>query len=124
MLFGDEIWIEGIAYDEEQMEVITTQPWINVDLVQSPHPTRAEIDSFFANLRFNKAAISEEAPIYFNRRIGVVFGDAHDQNVLRDENGDLSPIDVVIGRPGPALKNQIDALLGGFQLDLWPDRVA
>jgi hypothetical protein len=120
VLFGDEIRIEGIACDEEQMEVVTTQPWINVHR-DSPHPTRAEIDAFFANLQFHKAALTENAPIYFNRRISVIIGDAHDQNVLRDENGDLVPIDLVIGRPGPALKRQIDEFVGGHQIDIWPE---
>jgi hypothetical protein len=118
-LFGDAIRIEGIAYDGEQMEVVTTQPWIAAHPI-SPRPSREDIDWYFANIKFDKAPVTEEAPVYFNRQIGVVIVDAHDRNVLRDERGALSPIDVVVGRPGLNLKRAIDALLGGPQLELWP----
>jgi hypothetical protein len=120
-LFGDDIRIEGVAYDEEQMEVITTQPWI-VAHPHRPRPSREEIDDYFSRLDFHRAALVEDAPVYFNRRIGVVILDAHDQNLLRDESGVLSPIDVVVGRPGVKLKQHIDALFPGRPVEPWPPR--
>lgn len=111
--------IEAIAYDEEQMEIITTQPWIVAHWDQ-PRPTREEIDLYFERLRFTKAPITEEAPIYFQRRIGVIIADAHDQNILRDERGTLSPIDLVVGRPGTALRERIDAECQPAENEFWP----
>jgi hypothetical protein len=103
ILFGDDIRIEGIAYEDAQLEVITSQPWIVADLLR-PLPTQEEIDAYFEQRHFKKAIINPDAPLYFNADINIVIADAHNRNILREEHeGKLYPIDVVIGRPGSKL---------------------
>jgi serine/threonin/tyrosin kinase-like protein len=107
LLFGDDIRVEGIAYEEEQLEVITSQPWITAHRT-APNPTQQEISAYLSELNFLYVPLSEYAPLYFSRRFGLVVADAHDRNVLRDEHGYLSPIDVVIGYPDPPLRRRIE----------------
>jgi hypothetical protein len=45
--------------------------------------------------------------MYFHRRFGIVVADPHVGNVLRSK-GKLVPIDLVIGKPGPALLARIE----------------
>jgi hypothetical protein len=105
-LFGDEIRIEGVAFDEAQIEIITTQPWI-VASPEHPSPTQAEIDVYFSSLGFLKAELVADVPLYFHRDLGILVADAHDRNILRNESGALVPIDLVIGRPGSDLLRRI-----------------
>ncbi len=53
LLFGDDIRIEGVAFDEGQMEIITTQPWI-VAHPDAPTASQPEIDAYFAEFGFRK----------------------------------------------------------------------
>lgn len=105
-LFGDEICIEGVAFDEAQIEIVTTQPWI-VASHQSPSPSQAEIDAYFSSLGFDKVELAPDVPLYFHPELGILVADAHDRNILRNESGALVPIDLVIGRPGSDLLRRI-----------------
>ena len=105
-LFGDEICIEGVAFDEAQIEIITTQPWI-VASPQQPSPSQSEIDAYFSSIGFCKVELVPDVPLYFHRELGILVADAHDRNILRNESGALVPIDLVIGRPGPDLLRRI-----------------
>lgn len=108
-LFGDDIRIEGITFVEENIEVITSQPWIVSD---GKHPAlQAEIDSYFEHLGFRRVEINPGVPIYFNERMNVIVADAHDRNILRTEEGILAPIDVVIGIPNPDLLERIHRII-------------
>lgn len=106
LLFGDDIRIEGVASDEEQIEIITTQPWIVVH-PDVPTATQREIDDYFEALGFAKLELIAGVPLYFQPELGVVVADAHDQNILRNESGELVPIDLVIGAPGRELLGKI-----------------
>jgi hypothetical protein len=105
-LFGDDIRIEGVACDEAQMEIVTTQPWI-VASHQHPSPSQTEIDAYFSNLGFCKAELVADVPLFYHRELGILVADAHDRNILRNESGELVPIDLVIGRPGVDLLRRI-----------------
>lgn len=96
-LFGDDIRIEGVAYEEGQLEVVTSQSWIRADS-EDPNPEQGEIDRFFAERGFEPAGINPDAPMYFNAGLKLLAADAHNENIIRDENGNFVAIDVVIGR--------------------------
>ena len=91
-LFGDDIRIEGVAFDEAQLEIVTTQP---------------EIDAYFSNLGFCRAELNPDVPLYFHPELGILVADAHDRNILRNESGVLVPIDLVIGKLGADLLRRI-----------------
>ena len=110
LLFGDDIRIEGVAFDEEQIQVFTSQPWITAHR-EFPLPAQTEIDEFFAQIGFRKFMFAPDVPLYFRPEMGLLVADAHDRNVLRSESGRLVPIDVVIGKPGPDLLRRILAQL-------------
>ena len=105
-LFGDDIRIEGVASDEGQIEIITTQPWI-VAHSDAPTPAQSEIDAYFAEFGFRKVEVNPDVPIYFHPELQIIVADAHDRNILRNETGRLVPIDLVIGSPGPLLTRQL-----------------
>lgn len=109
-LFGDDIRIEGVAHDESQIEVITTQPWINTDLARS-NPLQSEIDAQFFGMGFQKVELVPDVPLYFHSTLGLLVADAHDRNVLRNDQGGLTLIDVVVGEPGPDLLRRIQEKL-------------
>ena len=111
--FGDDIRILGVFHDEEgQMEIITSQPWISVH-EERPNPTTEEIDIYMGLFGFVSTSLDLDAPIYYNSRYGLVAGDANDRNVIRDYEGNLTAIDVVIGPPGEKLRARIDEFLNG-----------
>ena len=111
VLFGDDIRIAGVAFDEAQMEIVTTQPWIVVHS-DVPTPALSEIDEYFGALGFRKVELVPDVPIYFQPEAGVIVADAHERNILRNETGALVPIDLVIGKPGPQLLGRILEKLG------------
>jgi hypothetical protein len=39
--------------------------------------------------------------VFYHLGFNLIVADAHDTNILRDFNGNLAAIDVVIGTPGP-----------------------
>jgi hypothetical protein len=100
--FGDDTRLVGVAFDEEQMEIVTSQPWISSHL-ERPNPTLAEIDDLMNSVGFLRPAAGLPVPIYLHHRWQLVVADAHDRNIIRDRAGHLCPIDVVIGRPADEL---------------------
>ncbi len=105
LFLGDNFRVYGIIHNEEQVQVITAQPWIAAN--QCPHPSPQEIRDFFEQLGFLQASDDENAPFFYNLEFDLAIGDAQDHNVILGENGKLYAIDVVIGKPGPKLKVQI-----------------
>ena len=77
------------------------------EIEERPNPTADEIEAFFKEHSFEPALLNPDAPLFYSRTLGLIVADAHDQNVLRDNEGNLVPIDVVIGVPGPALLREI-----------------
>lgn len=108
-LFGDRIRVQGLIYDEEVLQVVTQQPWITTGSRRLPN--QREIDFYFGQLGFEFIPLFPNAPLYFSKLFRLVVADAHDRNMLIDENEQLVPIDLVIGTPGPALAGQIGRCL-------------
>ena len=79
-------------------ERLASQPWIAAHS-ETPTPIEEEIDDYFEDLGFLRIH-SVEVAAYYHSETDLVALDAHTQNVLRDENGKLIPIDIVIGHPG------------------------
>lgn len=114
--FGDDIRIIGVCYDEEdQMEIVTSQPWISVHR-ERPNPTSEEIDIYMGRFGFVSTSFDLDTPLYYSADYGLVVGDATDRNVIRDHEGNLTAIDVVIGPPGEKLRQAIDEFQNGPQL--------
>lgn len=109
ILFGDDIRIEGVIYDEDQLEVVTSQPWIYSG--NRPVPTQGQIDDYFAGVGFEPVPLFPFAPLYYSEALRILVADAHDRNLLVDEAGNLVPIDLVIGVPSIQLENQVRACL-------------
>jgi len=97
-LFGDFIEFQGIISGETGVQILTSQPWITAH-PENPTPSDLEIDNYFESLGFKRR---ENLPVaaYYNVEMDLAVLDAHAQNILRDERGDLVPIDLVIGQPG------------------------
>lgn len=97
-LFGDCIRLLGVLGGETSLRILTSQPWIAAHS-ETPTPIEEEIDDYFEDLGFLRIH-SVEVAAYYHSETDLVVLDAHTQNVLRDENGKLIPIDIVIGHPG------------------------
>jgi hypothetical protein len=108
-VFKDDIRIVAVTGDEKVMRIVTSQPYI-FERVESPDVTLEEIDQFFASRNFKKFSINPDAPWFFNHDLGIAIGDANTGNFIRDVEGDVVPIDLVIGYPGPALLELIKDL--------------
>jgi hypothetical protein len=109
-LLGDSFRVLGVIYDGEQLQVVSAQPWISAHEIR-PHPESSEIDDYFKHFGFVRASENPDVPLYCTPDVGLLVADAHDHNVIRDREGKLAAIDVVIGSPGPELKRNIKALL-------------
>lgn len=107
-IFGDRFKLLGIARDEEQqVEVICSQPWI------SAHPTRSvpyqtEINDYFGQFGFERVPGAADAPMFYHNDLSLLVADAHDTNMLRDDKERLVAIDVVVGAVGPSLRTELN----------------
>lgn len=104
-LFGDDIRLLGVILFENNIQIVTSQPWIVAD--ERHFTTIEEIDGYFERLKFTHVELVPDVPLYFNDELCVVIADAHQQNVLTTEDGHLVPIDVVVGIPGERLLEQL-----------------
>ena len=109
-IFGDDIRLIGLTGSDRLMRIVTSQPWIK-EPEYAPPPTEYEISEYLKSLRFECFEVNPGVSMHFHRRYEIVVADLHVGNVLRSE-GKLVPIDVVIGKPGPALREKIRRLLG------------
>jgi hypothetical protein len=114
-LFGDDIHITGLILGDDHVQIVTSQPWIEVH-PDNPIPESSEIDAFFDEHGFRRVAIGTATPFYFDEAAGILIGDARDENFIRDPEGELVPIDLVIGKPGPDLLQRIKAHLESDQI--------
>jgi hypothetical protein len=101
-IFGDDIRLVGVFRSDEHIEIVTSQPWISVHPLR-PNPSQDEIDVYMGEFGFQSMSFNLDTPLYFNRFLNLVAADAHDRNVLRDSEGNLVAIDLVIGRPSPRM---------------------
>lgn len=107
LIFGDQFKILGVALDpEEQVEIVCSQPWIEPHPIR-PTPFNTEINSYFGRFQFYRLPSLPDSPMFYNSQMDLLVADAHDTNILRDPEGKFAAIDVVIGVPGPALRQEL-----------------
>jgi hypothetical protein len=107
LLLGDEFKILGVAFDEEQIEIVSAHKWIEGHAIR-PVPSEDEIAEYFQRFGFAPCGSNPHAPLFYNPVLGVLLGDAHDTNVIRNVDGDCAAIDVVIGYPGPRMRAELE----------------
>lgn len=112
VLFGDDIRIVGARLDDEALEIITSQPWI-VSHPETPVPSQAAVDEYLTTLGFARTGLFPLGFYFYNRLNGLAVADAQPNNILVATDGRLTPIDLVIGRPGPTLLKRLLAELNG-----------
>jgi hypothetical protein len=105
-LFSDEIAIIAVVGDKKVLQVVTSQPYI-FEPDEAPDITLDEIDQFFESRCFHKVTLNPDAPWFFNSEMGIAVGDGHPGNFIRNVDGEIVPIDLVIGCPGAALLARI-----------------
>lgn len=102
-IFGDDILIVGVVHIEGHIEIVTSQPWINAHDT-SPNPAQTEIDAYMGEFGFVSLSFDLDTPIYINESLNLIAADAHDRNVIRDAEGNLVAIDLIIGTPNAQIK--------------------
>ncbi len=107
LLLGDEFKILGVAFDEEgQIEIVIAHSWIEGHKIRAV-PSDDEITDYFKRLGFARVASSPEVPLFYHDEMDLLLADAHETNVIRAVDERLSAIDVVIGRAGPIVRQQL-----------------
>lgn len=72
--FGDDIRIVGVCHDDEdQIEIVTSQPWISAHEYR-PNPTTDEIDVYMGRFGFVSTSLDLDAPLYSHTGFGLVHG--------------------------------------------------
>jgi hypothetical protein len=104
VLLGDEFQILGVAFDEEQIEIVSAHKWV-VSNVDRPTPSDEEIEQYFNRFGFSRIG-GINVPLFYHE-LGLLLADAHDANVIRDRDGNCVAIDVVIGSPGPRMRAEL-----------------
>ena len=102
-IFGDRIHLEGVADEAGQLVVITSQP----TMVGSPI-SDDEMLGFMRKLWFQPLtglALGRPGSLSFYRDLDEVAAfDAHPGNFVKDDNGVVLPIDLVLVRDDAALQ--------------------
>lgn len=101
--FGDDISLVGAIGSEGHLELITAQPWIYADRIRPP-ATSEQIKQYFFEIGFFESHLYDSGGFFYHPQFNVIAADAHSRNVLVSSEGNIHPIDVVMGRPGKALK--------------------
>lgn len=98
-LFGESVRLLGALQNDSGFQLVISQVWI-ASRLDYPTASEQEIESYFEELGFQKVS-HLEVPAFFNAELDLVILDAQPHNVLKDDAGNLVPIDVVIGQPSP-----------------------
>ena len=106
LLLGDEFRILGIAFDEEQIEIVSAHKWIEGH-AKRPVPSEDEIAEYFQRFGFARCGSNPDSPLFYNPELRLLLADSHDTNVIRNVDGDCVAIDVVIGYPGPRMRGEL-----------------
>ncbi len=109
-LFGDRIKLEGIAVEGGKTVVLTSQPNIEGDAVSDAEMTAFMTKLWFAPLR--GLALGREGALAFYRDLDEVAAfDAHAGNFVKDGNGVVLPIDLILLHADDALQKAFAAYL-------------
>ena len=109
--FGDDIQLIGVAMGDDHLEVVTSQPWISGDKTRPP-ASDDQIAHYFSSKGFRKSGQFPGGGFFYNPGLNVVAADAHSRNVLVSSQGQITPIDIVMGRPGTALERKLRDEMG------------
>ena len=109
-LFADRIYLEGIALEGEQLVIVTSQPAV----IGGP-VTHDEMVAFMAKLWFQPLrglSLGRPGALAFYRDLDEVAAfDAHPGNFVKDDNGVVLPIDLVLLRAEDELQKAFKAFL-------------
>jgi hypothetical protein len=84
--FGDDIELVGVIGAEGHMEVVTSQPYIDVDRTNPP-ANEAQIRAYFNERGFTEIQYAECGGMFYQRDLDVIAADAHSRNVLVSSAG-------------------------------------
>lgn len=93
-LFSDDIRFEGYSKKSDGAVVIVTSQ----RLLEGDHPPQADIDRWLADRGFSRVRSAGELPAAYRARDGVVLFDIKPANFIRDPQGRLHAIDVIVSR--------------------------
>lgn len=96
-LFGDDIRILGLHFDDEGLQVVTSQPWILYD--ESPLATDDQIAAYLNLIGLKRAALYPHGYFFYDGRSNIAVADAGPSNVVISNDGKIVAIDVVTGKP-------------------------
>ena len=110
-LFADDVRLEGIALENEQLVIVTSQPALLGEVI-----TLDEILTFMSRLWFQPLrglSLGRPGALAFYRDLDEVAAfDAHPGNFVKDENGVVLPIDLVLLRASDELQKAFKPFLG------------
>lgn len=110
-LFGDSIQLEGIAAEADGTVVLTSQPNIEGDPIAAD-----EMVVFMSKLWFQPLrglSLGRPGALAFYRDLDEIAAfDAHPGNFVKDENGIVLPIDLVLLRATDELQKAFKPFLG------------
>jgi hypothetical protein len=102
-LFGDGIELAGVATEANGLVIVTSQPNVTGGAV-----TREEIIEFMRRLWFQPLhglSLSNPGALAFYRDLDEVAAfDAHPANFVKDQDGIILPIDLILVRADPGLQ--------------------
>lgn len=109
-LFGDRLTLEGVAQEAGQLVIVTSQP----TMLGGP-VSKTEMLAFMAKLWFQPLtglSLAWQNALAFYRDLDEVAAfDAHPSNFVKDDNGVVLPIDLVLVRADELLQKAPQAHL-------------
>jgi hypothetical protein len=109
-IFGDQIQLEGVATESERLVILTSQPNIT-----GTEASREEILEFMQRLwfaRLDGLSLGNPGSLAFYRDLDeLAIFDAHPGNFVKDTNGAILPIDLIMVRADPDLQNAVQRFL-------------
>jgi len=109
-LFNDAIRLEGVSLERDQLVIVTSQPAILGEPI-----LQAEMLAFMQKLRFQPLAglsLGRPGALSFYRDLDEVAAfDAHPGNFVKDDNGVVLPIDLILVRADEPLQKALQAHL-------------
>ncbi len=110
--FGDDVRLEGVTREGGRLVILTSQPTVVGDAAEPK-----EIIAFMRARRLlllDGIAAGHRGALSFYRELdNLAVFDAHPANVLRDENGVILPIDLILLTAGDELAAQLEAAREG-----------
>ncbi len=109
-LYGDRITLEGVAQEGNQLVIVTSQP----TLLGGP-VSHSEMLAFMAKLWFHPLhglSLGRPGALAFYRDLDETAAfDAHPGNFVKDDNGVVLPIDLILVRADEPLQKALQAHL-------------